>query len=221
VVKVLNSFVRGPLEPYVAGFAEELSRLGYTRTSASQHICFIAHLDRWMLAQGIELAGLSGSVLARYLAERRAAGYVEYRSVKALQPLLAFLAPADLLPDEVVEPATPVEELLARYRNYLITERALTPHGTLLRGLPATVRGDPAEQRRTRARRDHRGRRDRLRAGGLSGPGGRVGEADRVRAAIAVALAAPDRADPDGVGAGGSLGGGLATVWPAEGFGTC
>jgi integrase/recombinase XerD len=98
VVKVLNSFVRGPLEPYVTGFAEELLRLGYTRTSASQHICFIAHLDRWMLAQGIELTGLSGPVMARYLAERRAAGYVEYRSMKALQPLLAFLAPAGVLP---------------------------------------------------------------------------------------------------------------------------
>jgi len=127
VVKVLNSFVCGPLEPYVSGFAEELLRLGYTRTSASQHICFIAHLDRWMLAQGIEVGGLSGPVMGRYLAERRAGGYVEYRSMKALQPLLAFLAPAAVLPNEVVEPAPPVEELLARYRDYLITERALTP----------------------------------------------------------------------------------------------
>ncbi len=127
MVKVLNSFVRGPLEPYVTGLAEELLRLGYTRTSASQHICFIAHLDRWMLAQGMELAGLSGPVMARYLAERRATGYVEYRSMKALQPLLTFLAPADLLPAEPEQPATPVEELLARYRDYLITERGLTP----------------------------------------------------------------------------------------------
>ncbi len=125
-MKVLNSLVRGPLEPYVMGFAEELLRLGYTRTSASQHICFIAHLGRWMLAQGVELTGLSGPVMARYLAERRATGYVAYRSMKALQPLLAFLAPADVLPAEPEQPATPVEELLARYRDYLITERALT-----------------------------------------------------------------------------------------------
>jgi integrase/recombinase XerD len=127
VVKVLSSFVRGPLEPYVVGFAEELLRSGYTRTSASQHICFIAHLDRWMLAQGIELDGLSGPVMVRYLAERRAAGYVEYRSMKALQPLLGFLAPAGVLPTEPEQPASPVEELLARYRDYLITERGLTP----------------------------------------------------------------------------------------------
>ena len=34
MVKVLSSFVRGPLEPYVTGFAEELLREGYSRSSA-------------------------------------------------------------------------------------------------------------------------------------------------------------------------------------------
>ena len=58
MVKVLRSIVRGPLEPYVAGFAEELLRQGYTRSSAEQHMCFIAHLDRWMLAEGLGLDGL-------------------------------------------------------------------------------------------------------------------------------------------------------------------
>ena len=37
-------------------------------------------------------------MIERYLAQRRAAGYVEYRSVKALRPLLAFLAPLGVLP---------------------------------------------------------------------------------------------------------------------------
>ena len=46
MVKVLRSWVRGPLEPYVGGFVEELRRRGYTRASAEQHVCFIAHLDR-------------------------------------------------------------------------------------------------------------------------------------------------------------------------------
>jgi hypothetical protein len=55
MVKVLRSFVRGPLEPHVTGFAEELLRRGYSRSSAGQHICFIAHLDRWMRARGLGL----------------------------------------------------------------------------------------------------------------------------------------------------------------------
>ena len=70
MVKVLSSFVRGPLEPHVTGFAEELLRLGYSRSSAGQHVCFIAHLDRWMQAEGLALDGLSGSAIERYLAQR-------------------------------------------------------------------------------------------------------------------------------------------------------
>ncbi len=74
MVRVLRSFVRGPLEPHVTGFAEELLRQGYSRCSASQHVCFIAHLDRWMSVQGVGLGELGGSVIERYLAERRTAG---------------------------------------------------------------------------------------------------------------------------------------------------
>ena len=126
MVKVLRSFVRGPLEPHVAGFAGELLRQGYSRSSAAQHVCFIAHLDRWMSAEGVELDGLSASLIERYLAERRSAGYVEYRSVRALRPLLEFLAPRGVLPVPQVVPPGPVEGLLGRYRDYLIGERGLT-----------------------------------------------------------------------------------------------
>ena len=126
MVKVLSSFVRGPLEPYVVGFAAELLRQGYSRSSASQHVCFIAHLDRWMSAAGVGLGELSGPVIERYLAERRAAGYVEYRSVKALRPLQGFLEPSGVLPLPQEVLLDVVEDLLGRYRDYLIGERGLT-----------------------------------------------------------------------------------------------
>src|SRR6266511_526919 len=126
MVKVLRSFVRGPLETHVARFAEELLRQGYSRSSASQHVCFIAHLDRWMSVQGVGLGGLGGSVIERYLAERRTAGYVEYRSVKALRPLLDFLAPLGVLPVPLEVRPDAVEELLGRYGDYLLRERGLT-----------------------------------------------------------------------------------------------
>ena len=73
MVKVLRSLVRGPLEPHAAGFAEELSWQGYSRSSAEKQVCLMAHLDRWMVAAGLGLDQLSPSVLQRYLAERRAA----------------------------------------------------------------------------------------------------------------------------------------------------
>jgi integrase/recombinase XerD len=65
-------------------------------------------------------------VICRYLYQRRSAGYVEYRSVRALRPLLDFLAPLGVLPDpEEVIPG-PVEELLSRFDDYLQSERGLT-----------------------------------------------------------------------------------------------
>jgi site-specific recombinase XerD len=126
VVKVLRSIVRGPLEPYITGFAEELARQGYSRSSAGQHVCFLAHLDRWMQAEGVGLDELSSSAIERYLSQRRAAGYVEYRSVKALRPLLEYLAPLGVLPIPRAVPSCPVEELLGRYRDYLLVERGVT-----------------------------------------------------------------------------------------------
>lgn len=126
MVKVLRSLVRGPLEPHASGFAEELLRQGYTRSGAEQHVCFIAHLDRWMYAEDLGLGQLSGEVIDRYLAQRRAAGYAQYLSPKALGPLLEYLAPLDVLPVPARVELGPVAVLLARYRDYLLFERGLT-----------------------------------------------------------------------------------------------
>lgn len=126
MVKVLRSIVVGPLEPYIVGFVEALLRQGYRRASAEQHVCFIAQLDRWMAGVGVGLDGLSRPVLERYLAQRRAAGYVEYLSWKALRPLLDYLAPLGVLPAPVEVAPSSVEVVLARYSAYLVGERGLT-----------------------------------------------------------------------------------------------
>ena len=147
MVLEMRSFVRGPLEPYVSGFADELARLGYTRCSLEQHVCFIAHLDRWLAAERLGVVGhMSAAVVDRYLAERRAAGYVNYRSMKAVRPLLRYLDRLGMLP--VADVAVgPVPALLERYRAYFVRERGLTA-GTAL--LP---RRDPAVRDRSAARR--------------------------------------------------------------------
>lgn len=112
MVKVLRSIVGGPLGPYAVGFVGELLRPGYSSGGADQHVCFIAHLDRWMLAEGVGRGGLSTPVLRRYLEERRAAGFREYLSMKALAPLLEYLSPLGVLPVEEPAALGPVEELL-------------------------------------------------------------------------------------------------------------
>lgn len=126
MVGVMRSIVVGPLAGYVAEFAEELLAQGYTRTSAEQHVCFVAHLDRWLLAGGLGLGDLSGSTIERYLHDRRTAGYAQYRSMRAVEPLRRFLAARGVLPTEPPAPADPVEDLLGGYRDYLLTERGLS-----------------------------------------------------------------------------------------------
>jgi len=126
MVKVLGSIVRGPLEPYAAGFVGELLRRGYSSGGADQQVCFVAHLDRWMLAEGVGLGGLSTPTLQRYLEQRRAAGYREYLSMKALAPLLEYLSSLGVLPVEEPVDLGPIEDLLDRYRSYLLVERGLT-----------------------------------------------------------------------------------------------
>ena len=60
------------------------------------------------------------------------------RSVKALGPLLEYLAPSGVLPIPQDVPPDPVEELLGRYRAWLLVERGVTP-GTA-RGYVGCVR---------------------------------------------------------------------------------
>jgi integrase/recombinase XerD len=126
MVLVLGCHVDGPLGSYAPGLAEELSRRGYTVSGASQHLCFIAHLDRWMRDQRLAVTELTDSALERYLAERRGAGYVNYRSMKALAPLLGYLAALGVQPPTPPIELDPVAAMLERYRRYLVVERGLT-----------------------------------------------------------------------------------------------
>ena len=44
--------ISGPLEPFAAGFAAELERLGYRRTPATFQLQFMAHASRWLDRSG-------------------------------------------------------------------------------------------------------------------------------------------------------------------------
>jgi integrase/recombinase XerD len=118
--------VAGPLEPYAAGFTAELARLGYTSGSAYGQMLLMAHVSRWLAGEGLDAGGLTPEATERFLAHRRAVGYVLYRSPKALGPLLGFLRRAGAAPEAPSPvPAGPADALLDRYRRYLMTERGL------------------------------------------------------------------------------------------------
>ncbi|MGH3303995.1 MAG: tyrosine-type recombinase/integrase [Pseudonocardiaceae bacterium] len=118
--------VVGPLEAYAAGFAAELTRLGYTVFSARLQLGLAAHLSRWLAGEGLDASMLTAAVVARFLVVRRGAGYTAYRSPKGLSPLLGYLRGLGVAPLPVpAVPQGPVEVLLERYRGYLVGERGL------------------------------------------------------------------------------------------------
>jgi integrase/recombinase XerD len=117
--------VVGPLKPFAAGFADWLARHGYTPISARFQLYLMAHLSRWLTGEGLDPRALSTKDLDRFLDARRRAGYTQYLSVKALQPILASLREQGL---SVMVPPTipgPVDAAVADYREYLIRERGL------------------------------------------------------------------------------------------------
>ncbi|HEY2831960.1 MAG TPA: tyrosine-type recombinase/integrase [Sporichthyaceae bacterium] len=118
--------VVGPLEVYAAGFAAELTRLGYTVFSARLQLQLAAHLSRWLAGEGMDASMLTSAVVAQFLVARRAAGYTAYRSPTSLSSLLGYLRGLGVSPLPVVPvPEGPVEVLLERYRRYLVGERGL------------------------------------------------------------------------------------------------
>ena len=65
----------GPLGPFVAGFAVELSRQGYKPRPVGKQLGLVAALSGWLATEGVALSGLSSEVAERFCAARRAAGH--------------------------------------------------------------------------------------------------------------------------------------------------
>jgi site-specific recombinase XerD len=117
--------VTGPLAEYAAGFRAELARLGYTPLTAAGQLRLMAHLSRWMTAEGLDARVLEMPAVERYFEARRSAGYVNERTVEALGPLLGYLRGLGAAPLPPAAPATETGQLLDRYAGYLAAERGL------------------------------------------------------------------------------------------------
>ena len=105
----------------------------------------MAHLSRWLAAEGLDESALTVPTVERYFADRRSAGYANERTVAALGPLLGYLRGLGAAPVAVSEsPATVAGQLLARYACHLATEPAGTTAGTLNSQDPGHPRHQPS-----------------------------------------------------------------------------
>ena len=118
--------VTGPLEPYASGFVVELVERGYTPVSAAQQLRLMAHLSRWFAVEGLGPDGLSAARVDEFIAARRTAGYTNYVTPRALVGLLDYLRGLGVVPPAGEPSLSAVDELLARYRSHLCSERGLS-----------------------------------------------------------------------------------------------
>jgi integrase/recombinase XerD len=118
--------VVGPLAGEAEGFAEFLAGQGYAVGSVRLQVHPVAQLSRWLAAEGLDAAGLTELEAGRFIAARRARVRRLFRSRRALDPLMSYLTLSEVLAPSVAEPAGPVEEIIGRYRRYLLLERGLT-----------------------------------------------------------------------------------------------
>jgi site-specific recombinase XerD len=121
--------VTGPLAAYAPALRASLRASGYTPLSTVNTMRLVAHLSRWLEANGLGAGDLDGEVAERYAAARRAEGRTSARLACSIAPIVAMLARAGALvpqPPAAVKPASENDRLLAAFELHLLHERALT-----------------------------------------------------------------------------------------------
>lgn len=98
---------------------------GYTPVSAAHQLRLTAHVSRWLAGEGLGPDDLSPEHVEQFVAARRAAGYVNYVTPRALAALLEHLRDLGVAPPAGEPVLSEVEELLRCYRAWLCSERGL------------------------------------------------------------------------------------------------
>jgi integrase/recombinase XerD len=131
---------------YVDGFGEALMAQGYTPLSARSQLELMAHVSRWLAANGLGPEDLSVSRIGEFLISRRDLGHTHLLSPRGMTPLLEHLRALGVAPEaSPIEPPGAAERLLADFGEYLLRERGFAP-STALRYL-GSVRPFLADQR--------------------------------------------------------------------------
>ncbi len=127
VSKVTRAPVTGPLAPFAPALGARLRAFGYTPLTTVNVMRLMAHLSRWLSANGLGAADLTRGQVERYVAARRAEGRTSGLSPRSLDPILGMLTDAGALtPEEPAGPVSEEERLLAAFERHLLCERALT-----------------------------------------------------------------------------------------------
>src|SRR5271166_968986 len=90
--------VAEPLLRHADGYSAELAGRGYSRKWATSHLRLMAHLSRWLVAEGLTVADLTPARAESFIAARRQAGYRHLASPRSLDPLIEYLGRRGVAP---------------------------------------------------------------------------------------------------------------------------
>jgi len=125
------SRVGGVLAPHAPGYRAWLAERGYRPATVEDHVWLMGHLSRWLTEQDLEPAAFDGEAAERFQRSRRER-YSHLTGARALRPLVGYLRGVGVVPEPVIAD-TPVERLLADYRDYLVRERGLVAGSVRMR----------------------------------------------------------------------------------------
>jgi integrase/recombinase XerD len=118
--------VSGPLSAFATGFADHMTRQGYSPRQARKQLWLLNRLSSWLASEGLVVGELRTKEVEQFQLSRYEAGYRFLRSIRAMQPILGYLRGLGIAPAASSPPASGVlEGALERYRGYLIVERGI------------------------------------------------------------------------------------------------
>ena len=118
----------GPLAPWASGMAEQLNGLGYARRTAAVQMALAGKLSRFLEQRGLGVTDLRTDVIEEFLATVRAKSGSLRPTPKALAWLVGYLSDIGVTPTPTPSPPqSREEELVERYRHYLMVGRGLAP----------------------------------------------------------------------------------------------
>ena len=107
--KPARTVVTGPLAPYARGWRAELAARGYAPHSVTAHAQLMAHLSGWLAATGRGIDAMTDEVVREYSLARRAAGYQNRATERAVAPLRGYLCWLRRAAARLPAPSTPAE----------------------------------------------------------------------------------------------------------------
>ncbi len=125
--RVSRVLMTGPVAPFADAYRAELLERGYTPLSAVSELRQVARFSRWLEADGLTVAEVSGARVEEFLEWRRASGCDRHSlSRPGLRCLLDVLRGlGELAVEEPAAASSPTDVLLARFEGYLLAERGL------------------------------------------------------------------------------------------------